>query len=152
MTLQTDRPWNTTAFWSEPAEQSFTAMRRKARRQVWRDRLHGRRSTLVPFDEAAGRLGLLPGSDVHAATVRLDLIIGSVAKDGLFTRGFYPATTRILGRWKRAYARAHHLAGYDPVELYEVAGRYFVVDGHFRVSVARALGSDTIEATVRRWA
>lgn len=149
MTLQTDRPWNTTAYWSVPAERTFARMRREAERQLRRGRRRGRRSRSIPFDTVAA--GLLPDSDHHAATVPLDRIVGSVGKDHQFTRSFHPTRDADLARWKRAYAVAHGLRGYDPVELYEVAGRYFVVDGHYRVSVARALGSATIQATVRRW-
>jgi uncharacterized ParB-like nuclease family protein len=38
-----------------------------------------------------------------------------------------------------------------PVELIEVAGIYFVVDGHHRISVARALGESEIRAKVTSW-
>ena len=35
-----------------------------------------------------------------------------------------------------------------PVTLYRAAGGYYVLDGHHRVAVARALGDDTIRADV----
>jgi hypothetical protein len=41
--------------------------------------------------------------------------------------------------------------GFPPVDLYRVGEAYFVVDGHHRVSVARALGSRTIEARVKEF-
>ena len=151
MALETQELWNSTSYWSEPAEQAFAAARRKARRQVRADRLRKRRTTLVPFDEVVDHSELLPESEVRTATVPLQHIVGSVGKAQHFTRAFHPATDDIRPRWKRAFAAAHGLRGYEPVELYEADRDYYVVDGHYRVSVAKALGNDKIHATVRRW-
>jgi ParB-like chromosome segregation protein Spo0J len=38
-----------------------------------------------------------------------------------------------------------------PVELIQVGDTYFVVDGHHRISAARALKVDHIDATVTVW-
>lgn len=151
MAVRTDEPWNSTSYWSEPAEQAFAAARRKARRQMRVDRLWKRRTTLIPFDEAVSGSGLLPESEARTEAVPLRQIVGSVGKEQNFTRSFDPATDDIRQRWKRAFAAAHGLRGYEPIELYEVDGTYYVLDGHFRVSVAKTLGNDKIQATVRRW-
>ena len=151
MDVTSDEPWSSTNYWSEPAEHAFAAARRKARRQMFVDRVRRRRPTLIPFDEVVARSGCCPESHVRIEAVRLRQIVGSVGKAQYFTRSLYPATDDIRQRWKRAFAVAHGLRGYEPIELYEVDGDYYVLDGHFRVSVARALGNDTIQATVRRW-
>jgi hypothetical protein len=46
-----------------------------------------------------------------------------------------------------------HLAGdpLPPVELIQVGSVYFVRDGHHRISVARAMGQQEIEAVVTVW-
>jgi hypothetical protein len=144
MALGTDTLWNSTSYWSEPAEQAFATARRKARWQTVVDRLRGRRSTLVPFDEVADRSGLLRESLELLQPVPLAQIVGSVGKGHLFTRSFYPRSDALLSRWKRAFAVARGFRGYEPIELYEAEGYFYVVDGHFRVSVARALGYETI--------
>ena len=151
MALNTNELWDSASYWSEPAEQAFAAARHKARRQMRLDRLRKRRTRLISFDDVVGHTGLLPESGVRTEAVPLRQIVGSVGKAQYFARSFHPATDDIRQRWKRAFAAAHGLRGYEPIELYEVAGTYYVVDGHFRVSVAKALGNDTIEATVRRW-
>lgn len=151
MALRTDDTYNSTSYWSEPAERAFAAARRKARRRMRADRLRKRRSTLISFDEVVGQSGLLPESHVRTAAIPLRQIVGSVGKAQHFTRSFYPATDDLRRRWKRAFAAANGLRGYDSIELYQAAGSYYVVDGHFRVSVAKALGNDKIQATVRRW-
>ena len=38
-----------------------------------------------------------------------------------------------------------------PVELIQVGDLYFVRDGHHRISVARAMGQEAIEAKVTAW-
>jgi hypothetical protein len=36
----------------------------------------------------------------------------------------------------------------DPVELYRCSGSYYVLDGHHRIAVARALGQRSVSALV----
>lgn len=151
MALDTEELWNSPSYWSEPAEQAFAAARRRARRRTRVDRLRRRRTGLIPFDEIVRSSGLLPESQVSTAAVPLGRIVGSVGKAQHFTRALEPASDDLRQRWKRAYAVAHGLRGHEPIELYEVAGGYYILDGHFRASVAKALGADTIQATVRRW-
>jgi hypothetical protein len=147
----TDTLWNEPSYWSEAAEQAFGKARRRARTEALINRLRGRRSTLVSFDEIAEQSGRLPESTEARQAVPISHIVGSVGKSRFFTRSFLPMDDRLRRRWKRAFAVAHGLRGYQPIELYEVEGRFFVVDGHFRVSVARVLGYKTIQARVRRW-
>lgn len=151
MVSATDALWDSLSYWSEPAERAFAKARRQAVREALFDRLLGRRSTLVPFDEITAGSRLLPETTARLQAVPLSQIVGSVAKSSLFSRTFLPRSGALLSRWKQAFAVAHGLRGYEPIELYEAGGHFYVVDGHFRVSVARALGVETIQARVRRW-
>ena len=151
MALRTDTGWNTVSYWSEPAEQAFTDLRTKARRQERLDRIRGTRTDLVPFHQVAERAGSLQESDERTRTIPLSKIIGSVGKEDSFTRSFFPRSDSLRSRWKRAFAVAHFFRGYEPIELCEADGSYYIVDGHYRVSVARALGYHTIQAIVHRW-
>lgn len=74
------------------------------------------------------------------------LIVGSVGKAQNSPRSVDPATEDIRPGWKRAFAVAQGLRGYEPIELYEEDRRCYVVDGHYRVSVAKTLGNDTMQA------
>ena len=65
MALGTDTLWNSTTYWSEPAERAFATARRKARWQAFVDRLRGRRADLVPFHEVADPSSLLRESREH---------------------------------------------------------------------------------------
>ena len=152
MAVATDTVWDSTAYWSEAAEQAFTTARRKAGWHGLIDRIRGRNPELLRFDEVAERLELLPESGEHLRTIPLEKIVGTVGTKGrLFTRTFHPKTNTLLPRWKRVYTMARGLRGYRPIDVYEAVGAFYVVDGHFRVSVARALGSTMIQARIRRW-
>ena len=48
-------------------------------------------------------------------------------------------------------AARHRGRSLPPVALIQVGDHYFVRDGHHRISVARALGQQVIEATVEVW-
>lgn len=151
MVSERDALWNDPRYWSEPAERAFARARRMAFRESLIARLRRRPSTLVSFETATDGLGLMPESVESSQTVPLARIVGSVGKESLFTRSFLPKSEGLLPRWKKVFALAHGFRGYEPVELYEVGGLFYVVDGHFRVSVTRAMDEDTIQARVRRW-
>jgi hypothetical protein len=87
--------------------------------------------------------------DAGLQTVPLDLIVGSEGRVQDFDRRFNPRNDRTSQRWMRiaqAYLSGKSL---PPVMLVEVEGRYYVRDGHHRISVARALGQTDIDAQVQ---
>ena len=51
-------------------------------------------------------------------------------------------------RWKQLYVTAQRGTPLPPVSVYRVGDRHFLRDGHHRVSVARAIGADAIDAHV----
>lgn len=146
-----DALWDDPSVWSEEAEQVFARAIRRGRWELLVGRLRGTRATLLSFEEATRGLPVTTPIDLGTCTVPLAKVVGSVNKDGDFTRSFHPVSEALRARWKRAYAVARGMRGYHPVELYQLGDTYFVLDGHFRVSVARELGSDSIRARVRSW-
>ncbi len=80
--------------------------------------------------------------------VELRQIRGSMGRTQDFDDQFNPLKERVQDRWKRvalAFLRGDSLPA---VELVEVDGTYFVRDGHHRISVARAMGREFIDAEV----
>ncbi len=65
-----------------------------------------------------------------------------------FDDQFNPLKERIRDRWKRIAAAFLKGEELPAVELVEVDGVYFVRDGHHRISVARAMGREYIDAEV----
>jgi hypothetical protein len=100
------------------------------------------------FEEAAGALGARNKIRLGRRVVAVDKIVGSAGRFKDFDGNFLPVRRNLGERWKRV-DRAFHL-GVDlaPVVLYKLAGRYFVLDGNHRVSVARYQGVQWIEAEV----
>lgn len=80
--------------------------------------------------------------------VALRQIIGSVGRSRDFTRDFLPRQTINLERWTRIHLAFVRHEPLPLVELYQVGDIYCVVDGHHRISVARALGFKEIDAYV----
>jgi hypothetical protein len=83
--------------------------------------------------------------------VALDQIVGSLGRQDEFNRLFLPRDESLRTRWEEVRDLAEGPKGFPPVELYYVPDVYFVVDGHHRVSVARSVGAQTIEASVKEF-
>ena len=65
----------------------------------------------------------------------------------LFDRCFRPSTAA-RGRWERLWLAEHRGAVLPPISVIQVGDGYAVRDGHHRVSVAKARGALSIDATV----
>ena len=81
--------------------------------------------------------------------IPLEDISGTVepARALLFDRAFRPAAAART-RWQRVWLAEHRGALLPPISVVPVDDGYAVRDGHHRVSVARARGALTIDATV----
>jgi hypothetical protein len=83
--------------------------------------------------------------------VAIDDIQGSEGRQGDFDDQFHPLPDRTRQRWQ-SFARAVATGvGLLPVELIQAGQSYYVRDGHHRVSVARAMAEQEIEARVTIW-
>jgi hypothetical protein len=80
--------------------------------------------------------------------VAVEKIVGSVGRSRDFDGDFLPIRRGLEERWKRVDRAFHKGVELPPVVLYKLGGRYFVVDGNHRVSVARYQGVEWIEAEV----
>jgi hypothetical protein len=65
-----------------------------------------------------------------------------------FDRAFRPTNNRVRHRWEQLALAQRRGAPMPPIEVYRVGDRYFVSDGHHRVSIAAATGQHAIEAYV----
>jgi hypothetical protein len=103
---------------------------------------------ILPFEEVVDALGRVEESYVGLQTIELDSILGTVDRARGFDRQFRPTTARVRARWERIANAARRGEPLPPISVYRIGDVHFVRDGHHRVSVARALGRDTIEAYV----
>ncbi|MEM9293680.1 MAG: hypothetical protein AAGD01_18515 [Acidobacteriota bacterium] len=106
---------------------------------------------LLPFDEVRESLHLRHLVDRGIYEVPLDQVVGSFNRTREFNRAFLPRRAGQRERWKRIEALAKGSEGFPPVELYKVRDAYFVIDGHHRISVLRALEAPTVEAWVKEF-
>ena len=129
------------------ARQRFEQARRQASRAQMAARLTGEDINLLPFE--AIRTNLQQQNPFYRGIIEvpLDAIVGSVGRYKTFTRKFLPLTNSVQDRWVAVDALAVQ-TGWPPIELYQVGNIYFVKDGNHRVSVARHLKLDSLEAHV----
>lgn len=130
---------------------SFEAARRRGIVSDLYALARGRPVDLLPFEEVRKRLNLSRVVDRGIAEVPLAAIVGSVGRGPEFNRAFLPREGASRERWEDVQGLVDE-KGFPPVELYAAGGVYFVLDGHHRVSVARAEGAESIEAHVREFA
>ena len=89
--------------------------------------------------------------DAGVQTVPIEKICGSEGRCHDFDAQFRPLQSRTGHRWiSIAMARENNVA-LPLVELIQIDDRYFVRDGHHRISVAKAYGQLEIEAAVTIW-
>jgi hypothetical protein len=104
---------------------------------------------ILPFEEVVDALGRVEERYIGLQTIELDSILGTVDRvHGGFDRQFRPTSARVRARWERIANAARRGESLPPISVYRIGDVHFVRDGHHRVSVARALGRDTIDAYV----
>jgi nucleotide-binding universal stress UspA family protein len=126
----------------------FRRLRRRAAIEQILDRAGGRSPDLLAFDQVRELLRAEAGEERQLRNIPLDAIVGSVGRYQDFTRTFLPRRDADAQRWAGILAAATSLVPMPPIEVYQIGEAYFVLDGNHRVSVARAMHSDTIEAYV----
>jgi hypothetical protein len=103
---------------------------------------------LALYDERAVR-HVIPGPRRGLRTIPIAAIRGTVepSRAAQFDAAFRPAPVA-RGRWQRVWLAEHQGAVLPPVSVVPVEDGYALRDGHHRVSVARARGALTIDASV----
>jgi hypothetical protein len=105
-------------------------------------------NVILPFDEVVEALGWRGERRVGLQTIPLDSIVGTVDRSREFDRAFRPTSSRVRPRWERIALAQRKGQSMPPIDVYRIGELHFVKDGHHRVSVARELGYEVIEAYV----
>lgn len=115
--------------------------------RLW-GRLTGKSAELLPFDEVRAHVKANTPRQRVRRTIPLASVVGSVGRYQDFTRSFLPKRDSDRNRWAsvRRAALDHKLL--PPIDVYKLGDVYFVQDGNHRVSVARQMGADDIDANV----
>jgi len=118
--------------------------------QFW-SKISRRPNSLLDLDEATQNKDVQGRHYAGIKAVAINQIRGSEGRSNDFDAHFKPLTEKTRDRWM-SVARAQ-LDGtpLPAVELIKVGEQYFVRDGHHRISVAQAIGQETIDAHVSVW-
>ncbi len=129
----------------------FRALVLRARfRKLWA--ILTRRSVGLFDLEDVRRSKTIEGSfDLGCVTIPVRSIRGSECRSRDFDDEFLPLGERSRQRWASVYAARLCGVPLPAVSAVQVGELYYVRDGHHRVSVARTLGEEYIEANVQVW-
>jgi hypothetical protein len=140
-----------TGFPTSDAQTDFGRARRRQVASRLARRLRGEPGDvhmILPFDEVIDALGRRSERRVGLRTIPLDAIVGTVDRTREFDRSFRPTSRRVKRRWQRIAEAIRRGEAMPPIDVYKIGDMYFVRDGHHRVSVARQLRLDVIEANI----
>jgi hypothetical protein len=133
------------------AREDFDRARFKAFRRAIRATLTRRSRRLLSLDRVLEAAGLEGKAFGGVREIPVDKVVGSAvaeAKAADFDPGFLPVNRRLRDRWTRIYTAMVEGDELPPIDVYKLDDAYYVIDGHHRVSVARNLGRDVINARV----
>ena len=131
------------------AQRAFDKASRAARRHTLATRMRRRCiecSRLAVYDSRTRR----PARETGIREIPLDQISATVepSRAAQFDRWFRPNAKKTRGRWERLWIAEQRGEVIPPINVIEIGGEYAVLDGHHRVSVARARGAVTIDAVI----
>ncbi len=110
--------------------------------------LTGRSRSLLDLATEVSKRKIRSQHDGGSRTVPIKRIKGSEGRSGDFDCDFNPIQTRTSARWMSVAVARSSGETLPLVELIQSGDDYFVRDGHHRISVARALGEEYVDAKV----
>jgi hypothetical protein len=134
------------------AEHVFLRLSHERRRAAMARRLYRRPAgydDLAYLADDSGWAAIADRRRLGLRSVPIESIVGTadLHKAAIFDREFRPPEFS-RGRWMLMYRAARRDAGLPPISVYRVGDEHYVRDGHHRVSVARAMGAEAIDADV----
>jgi len=140
----TDQPYSP----ASRAAADFEQARSRAKLEKVMARLSGKSIDLLSYEDV--RKGLQATTPIPRGlqNIPISSIVGSVDRYADFSRSFLPQYDSDERRWTRIMDQMRGPGGLPPIEVYQIGSAYFVLDGNHRVSVAKHLGADHIQAYV----
>lgn len=140
---------NESVIWLRQAHDHFERAHQRAwLRRLW-NKLTRRSNQLLSLNDFA--LNIKSSHYAGLRAVSIDDIRGTEGRVDDFDAAFDPLNERTRDRWQGIYAARAQYNDLPPVELIQVGRVYFVRDGHHRISVARDLGGQAVDAEVTVW-
>jgi nucleotide-binding universal stress UspA family protein len=126
----------------------FRRARSRAQLEQVMARLTGASTELLNYEEVRQKLKGTRTTSRGLQYIPIGAIVGSVGRYADFTRSFLPRQDADESRWAGVETAMTSMTGLPPVEVYQIGDAYFIMDGNHRVSVAKQLGADRVEAYV----
>ena len=101
---------------------------------------------LLMFDQVRRSLGLGHPRFETEATIAVSDIVGTVGRKADFDGCFHPREKTLAHRIDQVAGNETALD--EPIDVYRVDRAYFVLDGHKRVSIAKAQGREFLDARI----
>ncbi|MBN8866698.1 MAG: hypothetical protein J0H98_04015 [Solirubrobacterales bacterium] len=137
-----------TGFPEHDAQSDFAKARRGQVLKALAAKVKGGGRPILFLDDVVEALGNEGTRRLGLRSIPIDSIVGTVDRGHGFDGEFRPTTKRVRGRWERIAGATRRGEHFPPIDVYRVGTVHFVEDGHHRVSVARQLGHEVIEARV----
>ena len=147
-----DRVLGRVGLGSPEAEHAFSRLSHEHSRDAVQRRLRHRPADsddLAYLPEDQGWAAVARRRRIGVVSIPIASIVGTVDrhKAATFDQRFRPPEFS-RGRWTLMFRAVRRGAQLPPISVYRVGSEHYVRDGHHRVSVARAMGADAIDADV----
>ena len=135
-------------FSESQTENDFSKARNKALFNEIQHLLSPEEASLISLNDV--KQLLKPKAETYQGmkVIPIDKIVGSEGRYKDFDNHFFPKSNFLKQRWERVDEAAIKDIILPPIKVYELSGVYFVRDGNHRVSVAKARGTEFIDAEV----
>ncbi len=119
-------------------------------KRIW-GKLAGRPYRLLDLGDVRRSETIESMHEAGCLTIEVNKIRGSECRVCDFDDNFLPLNAATKQRWAGVYAARMCGQSLPAISVVQVGDAYYVRDGHHRVSVARLMGEDFIEANVQVW-
>ncbi len=129
----------------------FHSLVRWSRLKHFWHRLLRQNGTLLDLSSVQKNCKVASQYQTGSESIPLEKIVGSASRSQDYDPEFRPLHAHLHQRWVKIAALRLANVNLPVVEVIRIGEAYFVVDGHHRISVARALGQTDIDAQVMVW-
>lgn len=133
---------------SAQSEEDFSKAHNKAFFNEIQHFLNPEEASLLSLNDVKQLIRPKNETYVGMKTIEVAKVVGSEGRYNDFDNRFFPKNTHLKNRWQHVDEAAINSVSLPPIKVYELAGLYFVRDGNHRVSVAKARGTEFIDAEV----
>ncbi len=126
----------------------FTRAKRKAKFQGLLSALSWKNNDLMSLYEVTSIIKPKSETYLGMRTIPVSRIIGSEGRYHDFSSAFLPKREQLRNRWCSIDSAIMNDVILPPISVYSLGGYYFVRDGNHRVSVAKTMGVEFIDAEV----